>query len=182
MTFVHIENMGYLEHLGALTFTVIASLVVTTYGSDEASIVKDVKDLHTPPIVKLVNDQRFLFGSYSTTTYTNVIVQTSSVFLSCLSTSVTNLCGGRRIRKSMLALLKEIEQEQEALQPSTADLAEELKDSDPGSKFGFTVWTTSKLTTTVTTFYTNTSTTIRLHYMCIVGGVSLPTRRCPGVK
>lgn len=46
-----------------------------------------------------LNDRsRFFLGKYSTTTYTDVVMATSTVFFSCLSGTAAAVCQGRRKR------------------------------------------------------------------------------------
>ncbi|KAK7076183.1 hypothetical protein SK128_016682, partial [Halocaridina rubra] len=48
------------------------------------------------PILEQQNREKFLFGSYSTTTYTNYVLTTSTVFYSCLVQSASqSVCIGR---------------------------------------------------------------------------------------
>ncbi|XP_071525997.1 uncharacterized protein [Panulirus ornatus] len=132
-----------------------------------------------------VDDQgRFLFGSYSTTTYTVVSASTSTVFYSCLSGTQAARCQGRRKRKD-LGLLREtpvVEEDDKVELAGSLDegTAEEkgVVPTDGDGKFAFTVWTTSRTTTSVTVIYTNTSTTIRLSYYCVVGQIDLPVFPC----
>lgn len=54
------------------------------------------------------------------------------------------------------------------------------RDDDPATseKFGYTVWTVAKTTTTVTVRYTNTATTVKISYYCGAGGVRYPANSC----
>ena len=59
----------------------------------------------------------------------------------------------------------------------------EFKGSENGdvakdSKKFFTVWTKSITTTTLTTFFTNTDTTISLSYYCRAGNLVTPADGC----
>ncbi|XP_066964052.1 uncharacterized protein [Macrobrachium rosenbergii] len=134
-----------------------------------------------------------LFGSFSTTTYTIVSAITSTVFFSCLSGTAATVCQGRnskRFRRGSDAKALELADGEDSSlpalessgleEPSTEDRSAtgEFQAKDP--KFGFTVWTTARTTTSVTVFYTNRSTTIRLSYYCIAGGLQFPPQNCAG--
>ncbi|XP_064078487.1 uncharacterized protein LOC135195914 [Macrobrachium nipponense] len=132
-----------------------------------------------------------LFGSFSTTTYTIVSAITSTVFFSCLSGTDSTVCRGRnakRFRRGSKSKAIELADDTDPTLPllESSDVAEPLTEdrnaaAEPqadNQKFGFTVWTTARTTTSVTVFYTNTSTTIRLSYFCIAGGIQLPINRC----
>lgn len=47
---------------------------------------------------KVLQKNKFIFGSLSTTTYTGVAVSTSTVFFSCLLGTAATVCQGRRRR------------------------------------------------------------------------------------
>ncbi|XP_064078987.1 uncharacterized protein LOC135196239 [Macrobrachium nipponense] len=134
-----------------------------------------------------------LFGSFSTTTYTIVSAVTSTVFFSCLSGTAATVCAGRNTKRfrrgsdnKALELVGEGGSNVPALEPSglgepspeDTSAAGEAQAKDP--KFGFTVWTTARTTTSVTVFYTNRSTTIRLSYYCVAGGLQFPPQNCAG--
>merc|ERR1712212_1433616 len=127
---------------------------------------------------------RFLsaLATYSTTTYTVVSVSTSSMKLICYSgIKSATICAGRR-RKRKVHHDTQLEAETEsdnALESSKDQLAEPVEPvrqgkaegSDPeGRLLGFTVWTTAKSTTSVTVFYTDTATTVKVSIGCAVGG------------
>ncbi|KAK7076181.1 hypothetical protein SK128_016680 [Halocaridina rubra] len=134
------------------------------------------------------NKEKFLFGSFSTTTYTNVVASTSTVFFSCLSSTTSqNVCQGRGARRKRFAkpnlLLDDYEgiADVQSSKNNEANIAQKNHHSSINGnegKLAFTVWTTSRSTTSVTVFYTNTSTTIRLAYYCVAGGVQYPTFSC----
>lgn len=46
---------------------------------------------------------------------------------------------------------------------------------NPDGKFAFSIWTTTRVTSTATVKFTNTSTTISLLYVCTVGGLEFPS-------
>ncbi|XP_064078988.1 uncharacterized protein LOC135196240 [Macrobrachium nipponense] len=134
---------------------------------------------------------RFIFGAASTTTYTSIVATTSTVFLSCLSATAATVCERRKrwarphlknLRKEIAVALADTELET-SLDPSEvpdyASNPEEAgkQDLDDG-KLALTVWTTTRVSTTVTVFYTNTSTTVTLSFGCVVGGMIRPTQRC----
>lgn len=56
----------------------------------------------------------------------------------------------------------------------TKSVAENVEDVEDKDKLAFTVWTTSRTTTSVTVFFTNTSSTVRVSFYCVAGGISLP--------
>lgn len=58
----------------------------------------------------------------------------------------------------------------DAMEPAATD----RDDSVAANRFGYTVWTTSKTTSTVTLLYTNTASTIKISYYCDAGGVNYP--------
>ncbi|XP_037790068.1 uncharacterized protein LOC119585495 [Penaeus monodon] len=128
------------------------------------------------------NDILSVFAVQSTTTYTVVSASTSTVFFSCLSGSYTALiCNGRK-KKSIRAMpdLESVSSDV-SLDPSeSVDPLAIERDDDPATseKFGYTVWTVAKTTTTVTVRYTNTATTVKISYYCGAGGVRYPANSC----
>merc|ERR1712106_190294 len=120
-------------------------------------------------------------ATYSTTTYTVVSVSTSSMKIICYSgiASATTCKGRRRKRKVRQYdnLLEAAEsQSDNVLEGSKDQLAESVEprqgkaeDLD-GRLLGFTVWTTTKSTTSVTVFYTDTATTLKVSIGCAIGG------------
>ncbi|XP_027213290.2 uncharacterized protein [Penaeus vannamei] len=124
-----------------------------------------------------------VFAVQSTTTYTVISASTSTVFYSCLSGSYTALiCKGRK-RKSTRAFRNldsidgdasldsiSLDSSSDAMGPAATD----RDDSVAANRFGYTVWTTSKTTSTVTLLYTNTASTIKISYYCDAGGVNYP--------
>nr|XP_045616233.1 uncharacterized protein LOC123769232 [Procambarus clarkii] len=134
----------------------------------------------------ITEDKERFFGSYYTQTRTVVSAFTSTVFLSCLSGTSTVKCAGRRRRSLHDTNIKTLIQEFD--EPSLLDTsgdggvaALEASDQEPNEKlFGISIWTTTATTTSVTVFFTNTSTTIRISYYCIAAGLVLPVQRCPG--
>ncbi|XP_066964053.1 uncharacterized protein [Macrobrachium rosenbergii] len=134
--------------------------------------------------------ERF-FGSFSTTTYTVVSATTSTVFFSCLSGTDSTVCKGRNTKRfrrgSRTKAIELVDHDDPTLpalessdleEPLTEDRSATGESQDNNQKFGFTVWTTARTTTSVTVFYTNTSTTIRLSYYCVAGGIQFPINRC----
>ena len=71
--------------------------------------------------------------------------------------------------------------EEGGLQSSLAEVSKEGADAveSKDDRINFTVWTTTKTTTTVTVMYTNTASTIRISYYCVAGGINLPNA-CAG--
>lgn len=49
---------------------------------------------------------------------------------------------------------------------------------DSLGKIGYTIWTTTKTTSTVTVLYTNTASTVKISYYCVAGGVQYPSVNC----
>ncbi|XP_068248913.1 uncharacterized protein [Palaemon carinicauda] len=175
----------------------LLGIVSLARGDQEASRnVKDEEDslsIEGDALVpkESMSEKERLFGSFSTTTYTIVSAVTSTVFFSCLSGSDATICQGRntkRFRRGSRTKAIELEEGDDLLVPSLepSDLSEPMgektseTEESPKEKFGFTVWTTARTTTSVTVFYTNTSTTIRLSYYCIAGGIQYPANNCAG--
>ncbi|XP_068248907.1 uncharacterized protein [Palaemon carinicauda] len=176
----------------------LLGIVSLARGDQEAS--SNVKDKEDSSIQgdalspkESMSEKERLFGSFSTTTYTVVSAVTSTVFFSCLSGTDSTVCQGRnakRFRRGSRTKAIELEGaddfslpklEPSAIEEPTAEessVAGDAKVNDP--KFGFTIWTTARTTTSVTVFYTNTSTTIRLSYYCVAGGLQFPANRCAG--
>ncbi|CAL4063804.1 unnamed protein product [Meganyctiphanes norvegica] len=133
-------------------------------------------------------DGRVLFGAapYSTTTYTVVSVSTSTANYICYSGIVTNkICKGRRKRNIITGekrLIRDLEhfESSSAIESTKNEMAESVKPSigksvEPEDRLiGFTVWTTALTTTSVTTISTDTATTIRMSFACIIGGADYP--------
>ncbi|KAK7076177.1 hypothetical protein SK128_016676 [Halocaridina rubra] len=159
-------------------------LSVVTLGALIApSVSEEAKDVQT-------EKGKYLFGSYSTATYTVVQASTSTVYFSCIQGSAADLCAGRKRASKMLQKSTEPLIEGRALEGDSQTNLESSKSDDTQAletrpkesdgKFAFTIWTTSKTTTSITVFYTNTSTTIRLSYACVAGGMSKPSDTCNG--
>merc|ERR1712198_184250 len=130
------------------------------------------------------DNERLLFGSYKTTTYTVVSASTSTVYYSCLSGTYSALiCKGRK-RKSVRGMKDLSTPVEDMMLDSSGDAgSEDVKQLDNNTnnsnqKFGFTVWTTSKTTTSITVMYTNTASTLRISYYCAAGGINFPTNPC----
>nr|XP_053634521.1 uncharacterized protein LOC128690031 isoform X1 [Cherax quadricarinatus]XP_053634522.1 uncharacterized protein LOC128690031 isoform X2 [Cherax quadricarinatus] len=151
----------------------------------------DENEVKLPP--ELSKQSERFFGVASTRTYTNVVMVTSTLFFSCLSgTKATTVCKGRR-KKSVERVLEVLPEEEKRDLESSIDGATETPDEDKSTKSQddtsastnqkfFTIWTTTQTTTSVTMFYTNTSTTIRLSYYCNAGQEIFPTFKCGGGK
>ncbi|XP_063592248.1 uncharacterized protein LOC134769450 [Penaeus indicus] len=129
------------------------------------------------------NDFLSVFAVQSTTTYTIVSASTSTVFFSCLSGSYTALiCQGRK-KKSIRAMPDLDSISSDVFLDTSSDSAGSPaieRDDDPtnSEKFGYTVWTVAKTTTTVTVRYTNTASTIKISYYCGAGGINYPPNSC----
>merc|ERR1712198_830187 len=129
------------------------------------------------------DNERLLFGSYKTTTYT--VVSASTVYYSCLSGTYSALiCKGRK-RKSVRGMKDLSTPVEDMMLDSSGDAgSDNVKQLDNNNtnnndqKFGFTVWTTSKTTTSITVMYTNTASTLRISYYCAAGGISFPVNPC----
>ncbi|XP_071525995.1 uncharacterized protein [Panulirus ornatus] len=180
-----------------LLVAVLLRAVAGQDGKEEARPVATVSPSPSkymlPP--ELNDRSRFFLGRYSTTTYTDVVMVTSTVFFSCLSGTATGVCQGRRRREflSSSPLRTFIELDEGATDPvlesSQVDLADlkedtgvaaESSDNADSKLLGINVWTTSRTTTTVTMLYTDTNTTIRLSYYCLAGQIQLPANNCVG--
>ncbi|XP_064078986.1 uncharacterized protein LOC135196238 [Macrobrachium nipponense] len=133
---------------------------------------------------------RYIFGTTSTTTYTSVVASTSTVYLSCLSATAATICEKRKrsarsnktSRKEIALALADTELEtslDSSDVPEYASIPEEAGKQDSGDgKMAFTLWTTTKISTTVTVYYTNTATTVTMSFGCLAGGMILPTQNC----
>ncbi|KAK8407292.1 hypothetical protein O3P69_002090 [Scylla paramamosain] len=129
---------------------------------------------------------RLIFGSSSTTTYTGVSLSTSTVFLTCLSGTGTQVCEGRRKRRDVKQLEDLAQSEMSPELEGSIDEedgkslvpAEVLEENKGNEKLAFTVWTTSRTVTTITTTSTNDATTIRVSIYCLAGNIQLPNFPC----
>ncbi|KAK7076180.1 hypothetical protein SK128_016679 [Halocaridina rubra] len=161
-----------------LQFAVAIALLAYTHAAEnEKSKLKENSPTPLDP------REKFLFGSFSTTTYTQVVASTSTVFFSCLSGTATGtVCqgrGARRNKKLKRPDITVVESEvKEDIESSITDDVVNQQDMVRNSKLGFTIWTTSRTTTSVTVFFTNTSTTLRLSYYCFAGGIQFPQFNC----
>ncbi|KAK7076179.1 hypothetical protein SK128_016678 [Halocaridina rubra] len=135
----------------------------------------------------VVPRDKFLFGSYATATYTQVVASTSTVFFSCLSGTVSQwVCSGRHSRGRRSKKIKkpdinlDDDQSSIGIESSKGDPMPALTPDEDKRKFAFTIWTTSRTTTSVTVFFTDTNTTIRLSYYCFAAGIQYPQFNCAG--
>jgi len=128
-------------------------------------------------------------GQYSTTTFTIVSASTSTVFVTCVSNTIpATLCNGRRRRAAnpvlMLDKLGGDNGDFVSLDSSRNDEVEGAPESTDAEtadgKIFFTVWTTSRSTTSVTVFYTNTATTVTVSIPCTAALQTIPTLGCVG--
>ncbi|KAK7076182.1 hypothetical protein SK128_016681 [Halocaridina rubra] len=170
-----------------LFLTIVLSVGIQAAGKDPPAVGVSSRESETANSTSSVARDKFLFGSFSTTRYTQVVASTSTVFFSCLSgTSGGAVCMGRNTKRKKRMLqndmtigdspnVPEVESSQ-ATSPEKTDLAP--VESTNNSKLAFTIWTTSRTTTQVTVFFTNTSTTIRLSYYCFAGGIQFPQFNC----
>ncbi|KAK7076178.1 hypothetical protein SK128_016677 [Halocaridina rubra] len=161
-----------------------AVVVVATVVTDDTKRGPRVKEL-------LQEDDRNsarLLATYATTTYTVITAKTSTVYFSCLSGTAATVCGGRGGRRRK-RFLKDIPIEEQTyndeiqLEGSSAKVGEDVltkSGNDKNARFGITIWTTTKTTSSVTVFYTNTASTLRLSYYCVAGGINLPATPCSG--
>nr|XP_053634518.1 uncharacterized protein LOC128690028 [Cherax quadricarinatus] len=155
----------------------------------KSAVVAGATDIKFP---EELSDRNRFFAGYTTTTYTDVVMVTSTVFFSCLSGTTTNtVCQGRR-RKKDLRMLLELPDNEEVDLAGSEDTEVDSSTYSPYSepeaheaahsneKIFLTLWTTTRTTTTVTMLYTDTRTTIRLSYFCLAGQIQLPIFRCAG--
>ncbi|XP_042855789.1 uncharacterized protein LOC122242554 [Penaeus japonicus] len=113
---------------------------------------------------------KFFIKSYSTRTWTFVSSFTSTVFYTCYTTGnpAPVACMGRRLRRSRKLEIP-IGDQDEDLSSSLTEIEE--KDDTTTGKLGFTVWSTSSTTVTVTTFSTNRSVTVSARVLCTYPGI-----------
>merc|ERR1739842_90238 len=126
---------------------------------------------------------RLLYSSM-TTTYTMISVSTSSMKLICYSgIASATICAGRRRKRKVHhdnLLDAETSESDGLLESSKDELTQSIEeaghqgkaegDEHEGRLLGFTVWTTTKTTSSVTVFYTDTATTVKVSIGCAVGG------------
>lgn len=80
---------------------VVVSAAVTIAQTAEEVKPNSSEDPVSPSVPILKSRGKFFFGSFSTTTYTQVVASTSTVFFSCLSgTASMSVCSGRGARHS----------------------------------------------------------------------------------
>ncbi|KAK4306518.1 hypothetical protein Pmani_021662 [Petrolisthes manimaculis] len=159
--------------------------------------VKEIESLPPSAIIsvpegaKVNGSEKLFFGSYSTTTYTVVSASTSTVFYSCLSGTSGTVCQGRRKRKTFsipratdgddvnnAGLEGSLNGEEELSEAPETRVESNGEEGNGEGKFSFTVWTISRTTTSVTVFFTNTSSTVRISYYCRAGGLVTPALSC----
>ncbi|KAK3857520.1 hypothetical protein Pcinc_036231, partial [Petrolisthes cinctipes] len=147
--------------------------------------------ISVPEGAKVNGSEKLFFGSYSTTTYTVVSASTSTVFYSCLSGTSGTVCQGRRKRKAFsvpratdgedvdnAGLEGSLSGEEELTEAPETRVESNPDQGDGEGKFSFTVWTISRTTTSVTVFFTNTSSTVRISFYCRAGGLVTPALSC----
>ncbi|XP_050727796.1 uncharacterized protein LOC127004274 [Eriocheir sinensis] len=136
------------------------------------------------------------FGSFSTTTRTMLLMMTSTVPLTCLSSANTGTtCAGRRRRKRSHSLLKDVGDDGEGkshadLDGSVVESIDSLRsitttddDTEDSRKLlGINFFTTSLTTTSVTVFFTDTRTTLRIAFLCTAAALIPPERFCVGLE
>nr|AYC63221.1 putative secretory protein [Parasacculina yatsui] len=119
--------------------------------------------------------ERFVALYKTATTYT-VSTSTVSAYYSCASTSSATACSGRRRRKRKAGVLKQaIDSDTMPVHELSGSLAADDSKTinNPQGRLGFTVWTTSTSTITMTTTSVNSATTVSLIYLCTASsGVS----------
>jgi len=126
---------------------------------------------------------KLFLGAFTTVSHTVVTFLTSTVPLTCINSLKTStICGGRRksFRKIILDDLG-LESEGLDLSPSSSSpyLSDELDPhATPKGRAFYTVWVRSTVTTTLTTYSTNTATTVSLSYNCSAGGIDVPSTAC----
>ncbi|KAF2357974.1 hypothetical protein FHG87_011277, partial [Trinorchestia longiramus] len=130
-------------------------------------------------------NERFFLQTYRTLTNTNVVLTTSTAFLSCVQAiSTSNNCSGRRKKRSVMkgSLVDDRPNEEVKLDSSNSEQLSsfELEYDSTQGKAAFTIWTAFVTTTTVTTVFTDSSTTVSLSYQCSVGFLSVPGSSCGG--
>jgi len=131
---------------------------------------------------------KLFLGAFTTVSHTVVTFLTSTVPLTCINSLKTStICGGRRksFRKIILDDLG-LDSEGLDLSPSSRSpysevwaLSDELDPhATPKGRAFYTVWVRSTVTTTLTTYSTNTATTVSLSYNCSAGGIDVPSTAC----
>ncbi|XP_050727022.1 uncharacterized protein LOC127003983 [Eriocheir sinensis] len=186
--------------LGVAATALLFSLLTVQGSSAEEGQAPDASSSIPEAILNLSSNEnpmtkedkeRFIFGPRSITTYTAVSVTTSTAFLTCLSGTNDNVCQGRRKKRSVRLMQDISKREGESTSLSTS-LIEEADtvvaptgstkkaegDSQGDEKLIFTVWTTARITTSITLVSTDTNTTIRVSFYCLAGNVQLPTINC----
>ncbi|XP_042208753.1 uncharacterized protein LOC121857012 [Homarus americanus] len=170
--------------------TAVAAEAVNEKMPEHGVESSDITAKHSPVDEK---GEKFFLGGVSTATYTDVVMVTSTVFFSCLSGTSAAVCDGRRRKRSLRSFVKLEEDESSSPLASSQDedlIGEDLSQAEEENKsskdeeriLGFNIWTTSRITSTVTMLYTDTNTTIRLSYFCQAGQQQLPTFNCVGAK
>ncbi|XP_047736054.1 uncharacterized protein LOC125177754 [Hyalella azteca] len=120
--------------------------------------------------------------SYTTTTKFILSLTTSSVPATCFVTMRRRICAGRS-KKSVLQRLTKLNPDthRERLDGSMRgahlpDLEEDLAREGAEARKLLTVWSTAFSTKTATSYFTNTSVTVRVSAACSIRGVGFP--RC----
>ncbi|ROT75863.1 hypothetical protein C7M84_005573 [Penaeus vannamei] len=87
---------------------------------------------------KVLQKNKFIFGSLSTTTYTGVAVSTSTVFFSCLLGTAATVCQGRRrrLRKNVKfnASPPAVYESESSLDSSQGAAAKSREEEDPNNQ------------------------------------------------
>ncbi|XP_018009853.1 uncharacterized protein LOC108667347 [Hyalella azteca] len=122
----------------------------------------------------------FLWASYTTTTKFKLSFTTSSIPATCFTTVNAVPCMGRR-KKSILQRLTKLNPDthHERLDGSMRgahppDLEEDLAREGAEARKLLTVWSTAFSTKTATSYFTNTSVTVRMSAACSIAGIGYP--------
>ncbi|XP_053634520.2 uncharacterized protein [Cherax quadricarinatus] len=194
--------MSMIQGTSLVLVLTLCSCLATAQEVLHSQLSQDVENLpetnvtHDSELDPEAKDRDRFIGSLSTTTYTDVVMVTSTVFFSCLSGTSTVLCQGKRRKKSLFSVVdvQDNDDDNSGLDSSIVDYNRDPRElgydeettelspeesRDVNSKFlGLIFWTITRTTTTVTMLYTDTRTTIRLSYFCQAGQVVLPINRC----
>ncbi|RXG51190.1 hypothetical protein Avbf_03251 [Armadillidium vulgare] len=124
------------------------------------------------------------FKAQRVTTFTDYSFSTKTIYPQCVSSVSTVLCSGKKRRKRMTNM-DDIPKDNSrsdltVVEGTLADSEKKVEippaESDREGRLAFTVWTTTRTTSTATVKYTNTSTTLSLFYACTVGNVEFPSQ------
>ncbi|XP_018021956.1 uncharacterized protein LOC108678121 [Hyalella azteca] len=131
-------------------------------------------------------EERFFLQTYQTITNTNVVLTTSTAFVSCVAAMNSAVdCTGRKRRKRSFVKKQTADSSSEAIELDSSSIAGsdgtvDVTDGNPRGRAAFTIWTAVATTTTITTIFTDSSTTVSLSYFCSVGFLTVPGNSCVG--